>query len=296
MYYEEFIKSKKNEKENNKNEKKKNKIENNNKNNENEKMENNAIEIKNNINEKGNNIKNNENEKNNNKLKNKFTEKEKEISKRNNSNLEMPNQTNDLQLTKSFIQNKEKWDYNDDKIQNDKNLKNENLIKFKDIEFIHEKCFLCHKKSENKIYKDYIENKLYLCEDCYKQNKKIYKDNYFEIKFPKKLVDTIKERKIKRKELGNKPIIDFNKFLNNIFFDKEGNFSLKEINEISEEDFSELKRIYEDMILIKEDLLKFFADYQAFINNQKTKLDDNEKKLIEKKLELVMDNMVKLKI
>ena len=292
FYYEEFIKQTRNEKEkeNNKNEKKENIIENNNINNENEKLENNIIEIENNINEKENNIKNNENEKNNNKINNEF--KVKEIDKRNNYDLEMPNQANDLELPKKFNQHKEKWDYNNDTIQIDKNH-----ILIKDIEFINKKCSLCHKKSENKIYKDFKENKSYICENCYNQNKKIYKDNVFEIKFPKKLLDSIKERKIKRKELGNRPIIDFNKFLNNIFFDNEGNFSLKEINEINDKDFSELKRIYDDMRLIHEDLLKYFADYQVtFINPQKAKLKDNEQMLIEKKLKLVMDNLAKLKI
>ena len=203
----------------------------------------------------------------------------------------------DLQFSKNFKQDKAKWNIIGDKLQNNKNVKSENQIKFKEIEFINEKCSLCNKRSEDKIYKDYKENKSYLCEDCYKKNKKIYKDNVFEIKYPKKLLDFIKERKKKRKELGNRPIVDFNNFLNYIFFDKEGNFSLKEINEVNDKDFSELKKIYSDMRLIHEDILKYFADYQVtFINKQKSKLKDNEQKIIETKLKLVMDNLVKLKI
>ena len=86
-----------------------------------------------------------------------------------------------------------------------------------------------------------------------------------------------------------------NIFLNKIFFDNEGNFSKKEINEINDKDFSELKRIYDDMIFINEDPLKYFSDYQVtFINKQKLKLNDNEQKLIDKKLKLVLDNFVKL--
>ena len=88
--------------------------------------------IKVNINEKENIIKNNENEKNNNKINNEF--KVKEINKRNNYDLEMPNQANDLELPKKFNQHKEKWDYNNDTIQIDKNH-----ILIKDIEFINEK-------------------------------------------------------------------------------------------------------------------------------------------------------------
>ena len=49
------------------------------------------------------------------------------------------------------------------------------------------------------------------------------------------------------------------------------------------------------MIFINEDPLKYFSDYQVtFINKQKLKLNDNEQKLIDKKLKLVLDNFVKL--
>ena len=244
FYYEEFIKPTRNEKEEennkkNENEKKENKIkeiennenENNIKNNENEKIEKNAKDKENNIIKKKYNIKNIENDKNenDNKINNEF--KENKIDKSYNSILKVSNEIIDLQFSKTFKQDKTKGDIIDDKLQNNKNVKSENEIKFKEIEFINEKCSLCHKRSEDKIYKDYKENKSYLCEYCYNKNKKIYKDNVFEIKFPKKLLDIIKERKIKRKELGNRPILDFNNFLNNIFFDNEGNFSLKEIKE-----------------------------------------------------------------
>ena len=51
------------------------------------------------------------------------------------------------------------------------------------------------------------------------------------------------------------------------------------------------------MRLIHEDCLKYFLDYQVtFINKQKLKLKDNEQKIIDTKLKLVMDNLVKLKI
>jgi hypothetical protein len=187
-------------------------------------------------------------------------------------------------------------DINVDKIQNDKNLINENPIKYKDIEFINEKCLMCKKKCENKIYKDYKIKNIYLCENCYKKEIKThYKDDYFEIKFPENILKLKKDRKIRIKALGNKPIYDFNKFLKKIFFDNEGNFSLKEINEINEKDFSELKRIYDDMMLIKENPVKYFAEYQvSYINKQKMKLDVNERKLIENKLKLVLDNLMKL--
>ena len=95
--------------------------------------------------------------------------------------------------------------------------------------------------------------------------------------------------------MKGKPIQDFNKFLNNLFFDKEGNFSKKEINEINDKDFSELKRIFEDMKIINEDPIKYFVDYTVtFINKQKLKVDDNERILIDKKLKLVMDILAKI--
>ena len=161
----------------------------------------------------------NENEinENNNKINNEF--KENKIDKRYNSVLKVSNQITDLQFSKTFKSGESKWDLNNDKIQNDKNLINKNPIKFKDIEFIHEKCFLYKKISDIRIYKDCKEYKLYLCENCYKKKiKSHYKDDYFEIKFPENVLKLKKERKIRINALGNKPINDFNNFLNNIFF------------------------------------------------------------------------------
>jgi hypothetical protein len=231
-----------------------------------------------------------------NKINNEF--KEKKIGKRYYSILGVPNQINDLQISKTFIHNKSMRNIIDDEIQNDKNLIKENPIKFEDIEFINQKCSICKKKTESNLYKDY-KNKdkdIYICEICYRNiNKKEHKNHYFEIKFPENVLKLKKERKIRRKVLGNKPINDFNNFLKKIFFDNEGNFSLKEINEINEKDFSELKRIYDDMMLIKENPVKYFAEYQvSYINKQKMNLDENGKKLIEKKLKLVLDNLTKL--
>jgi hypothetical protein len=83
--------------------------------------------------------------------------------------------------------------------------------------------------------------------------------------------------------------------LNNIFFDNKGDFKTKEIKEINDKDFSDLKRIYDDMRLINEDPVNYFADYQVkFINKQILKMDDNDKKLINEKLKLVYDILVKL--
>ena len=83
--------------------------------------------------------------------------------------------------------------------------------------------------------------------------------------------------------------------LNNIFFDNEGNFKTKEIKEINDKDFFDLKRIYDDMRLINEDPVNYFADYQVtFINKQISKMDDNERKLIGEKMRLVYDILAKL--
>jgi len=295
FYYEEFIKPTKkgNEKENNKKneaEKKENKIHeiknNENKNgnniiiNENENKENKINEIENNRNEKENNHKNNKN----------GTDKK---ENNNNPNFEIEEKINEFRTSKTFELKKLSFGINDDIIQNDKSLKKENPIEFEDIEFINEKCSICKKKIDKIIYKDYTRKKIFLCEKCFKNDiKKDYKDNYFLIKFPKNLIQLINERKLKGEKLKGKPIQDFNKFLNNIFFDNEGNFSKKEIND---KDFSELKRIYDDMKIINEDPIKYIADYQVtFINKQKLKMDDNERNLIDKKLKLVMDNLAKI--
>ena len=297
FYYEEFIKPTKkgNEKENNKK-------------NEAEKKENIIHEIKNNENENGNNIINNEKENKENKIneiennrnenKNKLKNNKNGTDKKenNNRNFEIEEQIDEFRISRTLELKKLKFDINDDIIQNDKSLKKEIPIEFEDIEFINEKCSICKTKCDKKIYKGYTKKKIFLCENCYKKDiKKDYKDNYFVINFPKSLIQLINERKLKGEKLKNKPILDFNKFLNNIFFDKKGNFSKKEINEISDKDFSELKKIYEDMKLINEDPIKYFADYQVtFINKQKEKVDDNEKNLIDKKLKLVMNILAKI--
>jgi len=287
FYYEEFIKPTKkgNEKENDKK-------------NEAEKKENIIHEIKNNDNKKGNNIINNENENKENKINEIENNKNGTDKKENNNNpnFEIEDQIDEFRISRTFELKKLNFDINDDIIQNDKSLKKENQIEFEDIEFINDKCSLCKKNFEKIIYKDYTKKTIILCEKCYKKNiKKNYKDNYFVINFPKNLIKLINERKLKVEKLKGKPIQDLNKFLNNLFFDKEGNFSEKEINEINDKDFSELKRIYNDMKIINEDPIKYIADYQVtFINKQKLKVDDDERNLIEKKMKLIMDNLAKI--
>ena len=154
------------------------------------------------IKEKTSKRKKNKNEikENKNKINNEF--KENKINKRYNYVLEVSKQITDLQFPKTFKSGEAIRDINDDKIQNDENLKNENPTKFENIEFIHEKCLLCLKKSDYKIYKNYKEKKLYLCEKCYKKGiKNKNKDDYFEIKFPWEYF------KIKRREKNKKEII-----------------------------------------------------------------------------------------
>ena len=276
FYYEEFIKPTRNEKEKEKGKE----------NNENEKKEikntNNQI-IENNKNE------NNENEKmeNDNEISNEL--KENSIFKKCNTFSGGSNKIKNLHSSKAFKQSVNLWDKNNDK---NKNLINEMQINFKEIELVDKKCFYCKKKCKNKIYKDYRAN-IYICEECYKNkiNKSDY-NNFFEIIFPSELIKYLNE---KRKELKNKPIEDFNMILNNIFFDNKGDFKTKEIKEINDKDFSDLKRIYDDMRLINEDPVNYFADYQVkFINKQILKMDDNDKKLINEKLKLVYDILAKL--
>ena len=224
---------------------------------------------------------------NDNKINNEL--KEKSILKKCNSFLGRSNKIKNLHSSKAFKQSENLCDINDDI---NKNLKNEMQINFKEIELVYMKCFYCKKKSNNKIYKDYRVN-IYTCEKCYKNkiDKSDY-NNFFEIIFPSELIKYLNE---KRKELKNKPIEDFNMILNNIFFDNKGDFKTKEIKEINDKDFTDLKRIYDDMRLINEDPVNYFADYQVkFINKQILKMDDNDKKLINEKLKLVYDILVKL--
>jgi len=297
FYYEEFIKPTKNEKgnkENKENDKKKIKntnneiIENNRNENVFNKNKDENKESKVNEKEKENNVKNNENDKkeNNNKINDGLEENN--FFKKSNTFVEGSNKKKNLQSSQNLRQSENLWDIDDDK-----NLKKQIQINYKEIELVYTKCLLCHKKCNNKIYKDYRGNK-YICENCFKKKiKNSDYDNFFEIKFPPQLINYLD---IKRKELGNKPVDGFNKVLNNIFFDNEGNFKTEEINKIDEKDFLELEKIYNDLRLINEDPIKYFADYQnAFINKQKVKFEDIKKKLIDEKLKLVVDNLLKLK-
>ena len=296
FYYEEFIKPTKNEKgnkENKENDKKKIKntnneiIENNRNENVFNKNKDENKESKVNEKEKENNVKNNENDKkeNNNKINDGLEENN--FFKKSNTFVEGSNKKKNLQSSQNLRQSENLWDIDDDK-----NLKKQIQINYKEIELVYTKCLLCHKKCNNKIYKDYRGNK-YICENCFKKKiKNSDYDNFFEIKFPPQLINYLIK---KRKELGNKPVDGFNNFLNNIFFDNEGNFKTEEINKIDEKDFLELEKIYNDLRLINEDPIKYFADYQnAFINKQKVKFDDIKKKLIDEKLKLVVDILIKL--
>ena len=300
FYYEEFIKTTKNEKgkvkekENNESEKKEkkeikntnNQIIENDKNGNNikkikdEKKENKIKEIKNHKDEKENNVKNNGNEKmeNNNKINNEFKE--------NNNFLGKSNQKKDLLNAKPFNKDELILD------NNDNSFINEIQINYNEIELVYRKCYFCKNFCNNKIYKDYRQNK-YICQMCFKKEiQKTDYDNFFEIKFPPQLINYINR---KRKKLGNKPVESFNKVLNNIFFDNEGNFKMKEKNEMNENDFFEVEKIYNDLILINENPVEYFADYQnAFINKQNLKLDNNEKNLINEKLKSVCNILIKL--
>jgi len=238
------------------------------------------------IKERKNIINNNETDKkeNNNKINNKFKEN---TIKKCNSFLEDCEFFILFDPSSNLRQSENLWDINDNK-----NLINQIQINYNEIELVYTKCYFCHKKCNNKIYKDYRGNK-YICEICFKKKiKKSDYDNFFEIKFPPQLINYLIK---KRKELGNKPVENFNIVLNNIFFDNEGNFKTKEKNEINGKNFFELEKIYNDLILINEDPIKYFADYQnAFINRQKLKFDDNKRNLIDQKIKLVMNNLLKL--
>ena len=190
-------------------------------------------------------------------------------------------------------------------INNDKSdikKKEKNILCRQELQFINNICNKCGKQSDNNIYQCVKCENYYLCQVCFRENNKtnnkIHEHKYyFEIKFPDKLMEKIKLKEKHDKEYYE-AVGKFNDFLNDIFFDKNGNFSKQQyiVNTIGIANF---KILCMEMKKFKEDPLKYFEEYKKETINPKFESLKKEGKhekmviLIEEKLNLISNNLFK---
>ena len=201
-------------------------------------------------------------------------------------------------------------DYSQKENINNLNLNSNDIKKYEkkiltrqDVQFIKNKCNKCGKQNDNNIFQCVKCENYYLCPACHKENiktnNKIHKHKfYFEIKFPDKLMEKIKNKEKNDKEYYE-VINKFNDFLNNIFFDKNGNLS-KEQYIANKKNINKFKNLCNEMNKIKEDPFKYFEEYKKETINPKIENMEKEGKqeemifLINEKLNLISNNLFKL--
>jgi hypothetical protein len=177
------------------------------------------------------------------------------------------------------------------------------ILTRQDVQFIKNKCNKCGKQNDNNIFQCVKCENYYLCPACHKENiktnNKIHKHKfYFEIKFPDKLMEKIKNKEKNDKEYYE-VINKFNDFLNDIFFDKNGNLS-KQHYIANKKNIGKFKNLCNEMNKIKEDPFKYFEEYKKETINPKIENMEKEGKhkemifLINEKLNLISNNLFKL--
>ena len=189
-------------------------------------------------------------------------------------------------------------------LDSNENKKNEKkLLIRQDVRFIKNKCNKCGKQNDNNIFQCVKCENYYLCQVCYKENiktnKKLHEHkHFFEIKFPDNLMEKIKQKEKKDKEYYE-TIYKFNDFLNNIFFDQNGNLSKQKYN-ANRKNNGKFKNLCNEMNKIKEDPFKYFEEYKKETINPKIENMEKEGKqeemifLINEKLNLISNNLFKL--
>ena len=157
---------------------------------------------------------------------------------------------------------------------------------YKELNSIDFKCQKCQTFCKECIYYcSNCENTYCLCKSCTK--KPLY-DEFFEIKIPNDV----------KIDINYKMAINtFNELIKEIFFEKEGKLIIKELNE---GDNKRIKKKSNDLKPFGESILRYYYNYiDAYINPAIQKLDENEKNLINKKLNLfegkLRENIIKKK-
>ena len=174
-------------------------------------------------------------------------------------------------------------------LNNNKNIENGKIYSLQNLDFINNICHNCNEKCLKSIYKCVICDNLFLCNNCYKNNKKkIFHQHYdfFEINYPKNVIKQIEDNII-----FNNIINRFYELLRNIFFEN-GNISLKPINDA---DFKKLIKICKEMKSINVKPLDYFSEYQkVIIFNEFKKLNsETDKWQFSQKESLFLENLKK---
>jgi len=219
----------------------------------------------------------------------------------NDINFKLYNQIRDNKIIKNDEYLKKELKYN---IENSDNTpQNKNIIKnnklkingkycIKNIEFINNRCKKCYEKCLESIYKCVLCDNLFLCKNCHKNNikGKMHEHNdFFEINYPKEVIKQFKEDINENIKINN-IINSFYELLKSIFFDKNGNISLKAFND---SDIKNLKQICKDMKSFNEDPQIHFSKYhKIFINDKFQQLNSEiDKRKFADKLALFFNLM-----
>ena len=179
---------------------------------------------------------------------------------------------------------------NQNEIMNKNLKKNGKYYILNKLDFIKNNCKNCDNQSLKNIYKCVLCDDYFICNNCYKTKNKFHKHNdFFEIKYPDEIIRQIQQR-INNNITYDKIINKFNVILKDIFFDKDGNLSTKEINNF---DKYNLNQICKELNSINESPSTYFSDYKKTYLNQKQleQFKNADQKLILNKMILFVNKL-----
>ena len=176
---------------------------------------------------------------------------------------------------KSTLKKRSYTQINDSSLKNNK--KNNTNYDLKALEFVKD-CNNCHTLNPRIIYKCVVCDNYFLCQKCYQTKKKFHEEHeFYEIIFPPKIISQM-QSKIQNYNKCSKALDNFNILLKKIFFEKNGNLSLKKI---TESDLKPLQQICRDMNSDNESALIYFTEYKnSYINNISFEKINKEEKII----------------
>ena len=205
--------------------------------------------------------------------------------------------TNIIQKEDNLNQMKENKDHlfnnfntNQNEIINSKLKENGKDYNLSKLDFINNECKNCNRQSFKSIYKCVLCDDYFICNNCYKSKNKFHKHNdFFEIKYPDEIIRQIQKR-INNNNTYNKIITKFNVILKDIFFDKDGNLSTKEIYDFNKYN---LNQICKELNSINESPTNYFSVYKMTYLNQKQleQFKKADQKLILNKMILLVNKL-----
>ena len=178
---------------------------------------------------------------------------------------------------------------NQNKIINSK-LKKNGKYYLNKLDFINKACKNCYNNSLKIIYKCVLCDDYFICNNCYKKRTEFHEHNdFFEIKYPDEIRRQMQER-INNNTIYKIIINKFNVILKDIFFDKNGNLSTKEINDFNKYN---LNQICKELNSIDESPTNYFSEYKMTYFNQKQieKFNKEDQKKICNKIILLANKL-----